>query len=371
MAALLLPAAANGRAYVPPAGHVFAGLTAGTSTLPWERRVGKHPPVFEVYMTWNTPTRWLADRRNTARVRLGVHMSTAQSYGGAGVISPEEIAVGRSDRFLVEMNHNLAYSQRVVYVRIMGEMNGYWNAYAAYNADGSYRGAQNSPINYIQAWRRTVLILRGGQVARINRRLRSQGLPRIKARLHGRKRLPRPKVAFLWVPQDAGSPDMPQNASWRFWPGRDYADWVGTDFYSSYPNFTLLNRFYNEFWQRPFVISEWAVYGSDDPGFVHAMFAWGRSHRRLRMFNYYQGFTGQSAAYLGRYPASQAALRQELRSPRYLAYAPEYAHPKCHHRKRPPPGRPPQPPQPGLPPGPPPSPSVPCVPVLGICPPAL
>jgi hypothetical protein len=187
--------------------------------------------------------------------------------------------------------------------------------------------------------------------------------------LRGKKTLPRPKVAFLWVPQDRGSPDIPQNLPWHFWPGRDYADWVGTDFYSSYPNFQQLDEFYGEFWQRPFVLSEWAVYGSDDPGFVHAVFGWGLGHPRLQMFNYYQGFTGQSAAYLGRYPATRAALREELRSPRYLAYAPEYAHPRRTHRARASAGRPPQPPQPGVPPGPPPSPT--CVPVLSVCTPPL
>ena len=65
----------------------------------------------------------------------------------------------------------------------MGEMDGWWNAYAAYDASGGSRGTQNSPRSYVAAWRRVVLILRGGPVASIDRRLARLGLPPIRARL--------------------------------------------------------------------------------------------------------------------------------------------------------------------------------------------
>jgi hypothetical protein len=380
-AALWCAASAAGRAYVPPAGHVFAGLTGGTSIVPFERMVGKHPPVFELYMTWDTRTAWLSGSNSSFRSRLGLHISTASGYAQAGVISPEAIALGHSDRFLVALARNLARSGRIVYVRVMGEMNGYWNAYAAYNADGSFRGEQNSPHFYIEAWRRTVLILRGGPVRRLNHRLRALGLPGLRVKLprasQGRAPqghapvLPRPKLAFLWVPQDAGSPETSANAPGAFWPGSAYVDWVGTDFYASYPNFSLLDAFYSEFGGKPFVLSEWAVYGFDDPGFVHELFAWARSHPRVRMLNYYQGFTASSRANLAHYPASQRALRQELRSARYLRYPPEYAHPHKRRRHHPPPAQPPRPPQPGIPPSPPaPNPQL-CVPLLPVCVPGL
>src|SRR5207248_10163453 len=188
------------------------------------------------------------------------------------------------------------------------------------------------------------------------------------------KLLPQPKVTFLWVPQDAGSPDIPANAPAAFFPGYAYVDWVGTDFYASYPNFSLLNSFYSEFTLRPFVISEWALYGADDPQFVHELFGWVHSHRRVRMLNYYQGFVPSSPANLAHYPASQAALRQELRSPLLDGYPPEYRHP-YHRRKHPPghrpPPQPPQPPQPGPPPGPPQTVPPVCLGVIGVCAPGL
>ena len=321
---------ANAREYVPPLGHVFVGLTGGTTTTvaPWERMVGKHPPVFEIWMTWNTPTKWLRGRKAGTRTRLALAIGTASGYAKAGVISPRDIALGGSDRFLVALCRNLAHSGRIVYVRLMGEPNGHWNAYAPYNGDGSYRGDQNSSHFYIEAWRRTVMILRGGPVWWINRHLRRLGLPPLKRRIAGAADLPHPRLAFLWVPQDAGSPDIPANSPGVFWPGSAYVDWVGTDFYGSYPNFAQLSRFYDQFTGKPFVLSEWAVDGQDDPGFVRAVFAWARVRPRVRMFNYYQGFSASDPANLAHYPASQAALREELRSGHYLPYAPEYAPPK-------------------------------------------
>jgi hypothetical protein len=362
------------RAFLPPRGHIFAGLTGGVSVLPFERMVGKHPPVFETYMTWNTRTGWLARPDSAFRSRLAIHISTSRGYAEPGVISPQGIATGHSDRFLIDLGRHLAHSGRIVYIRLMGEMNGYWNAYAAFSANGVFRGAQNSPRAYVAAWRRAVLILRGGRLAGIDRRLRRLGLPPVRTRLARSARLARPRVAFLWVPQDAGSPDIPANAPAAFWPGSAYVDWVGTDFYASYPNFALLERFYDEFRGKPFVLSEWALYGSDDPAFVRELFAWVRSHRRVRMLNYYQGFTPTSRANLARYPASRRLLRRELRSRTFLAYAPEYAKPPRHRRHRP--AAPPLPPLPGLPPGPLPGPGPGpppkvCLPLVGICVPNL
>ena len=376
LAALWFATGASGavaRAYLPPRGHVFAGLTGGTSIVPFERMVGKHPPVFEIYMTWNTPTRWLAGPNPAFRARLALHLSTAPGYAQPGVISPQAIALGRSDRFLVALGRNLARSGRIVYLRIMGEPNGHWNAYAAYNADGSYRGPQNSPHYYVEAWRRTVLILRGGPVRRLNHRLRALGLPRLRAGVRRGAVLARPRVAFLWVPQDAGSPEIAANAPGVYWPGSAYVDWVGTDFYAGYPNFSLLDQFYSSFGGKPFVLSEWGLYGFDAPGFVDDLFAWVSAHPRVRMLNYYQGFSPADPENLAHYPASRRALRRELRSRRYLAYPPEYAHPRARRHHRPPPERPPQPPVPGVPPSPPspPVPPQPCVPVVGICLPSL
>jgi len=121
------------------AGAILLIIDLGTPTRFWHM-VGKHPPVFEDYLTYNTPSNWLSGRDPNFRSRLGIELSTSKGYGQPGVISPQGIADGGADAFLVSLNHNLAHSRRVFYVRIMGEMDAWWNAYSAYNGDGSFRG---------------------------------------------------------------------------------------------------------------------------------------------------------------------------------------------------------------------------------------
>jgi hypothetical protein len=173
-----------------------------------------------------------------------------------------------------------------------------------------------------QAWRRTVVILRGGTLAAVNAKLRSLHLPPVDT--HGSD-LPQPQVAFMWVPQVAGAPDTRANSPRAYWPGAAYVDWIGTDFYSKFPNWAGLERFYGDrTWSRkPFVFGEWALWGRDDPSFVHRLFAWSRSHRRVRMLMYNQGKLATGPFRLVHYPRARRALAAELRAPRFAEFAPE------------------------------------------------
>jgi hypothetical protein len=94
-----------------------------------------------------------------------------------------------------------------------------------------------------------------------------------------------------------------------YWPGGRYVDWVGTDFYSRFPNFDKLERFYDAFRGKPFVFGEWALWGRDDPGFVRRFFSWMGSHRRMRMHLYNQGALTNGPFRLNRYPRSRAVIR--------------------------------------------------------------
>jgi len=155
----------------------------------------------------------------------------------------------------------------------------------------------------------------------VNRRLRALGLRPV---VTERTELASPVVSFMWVPQVAGAPDTRANSPRAYWPGKRYVDWVGTDFYSKFPNFAGLERFYHQFRGKPFVFAEWAVWGRDDPGFVRRLFAWSRSHGRVRMMLYNQGKPSPGTFRLRRYPRARAALRRQLNSPRFAEYAPEY-----------------------------------------------
>jgi hypothetical protein len=165
-----------------------------------------------------------------------------------------------------------------------------------------------------QAWRRAVIVIRGGPVAAVNAKLRTLHMPPVDS---GGRDLPQPRVAFLWVPQVAGAPDIRANSPRAYWPGGRYVDWVGTDFYSKFPNWAGLERFYRDrTWaHKPFAFAEWAIWGRDDPAFVHRLFAWSRAHRRVRMLLYNQGQRSDGPFRLGHYPRSRRALRAELRAP--------------------------------------------------------
>jgi hypothetical protein len=125
------------------------------------------------------------------------------------------------------------------------------------------------------------------------------------------------------VPQVAGAPDTASNSPRAYWPGGEYVDWVGTDFYSRFPNWGGLERFYKAFGGKPFAFGEWAVWGRDDPSFVHRLFSWSRSHRRARMLLYNQGKLADGPFRLVHYPRARSALAAELRAPRFAEFAPE------------------------------------------------
>jgi hypothetical protein len=314
------PAGAD--ALLPAGGGVLTGLTGGSSQA-FEAEVGKHPAVDGVFVTWGRSFESAFGQARANRGRLMLHISTAQGYGAAAQITPRGIAQGSGDGYLLSLGRRIAQSGRPVYIRLMAEMDQANNAYCAFNNDGSSRGSANSTENFKQAWRRTVLVLRGGPVAAIDARLHALGLPA----LHGvaaSATLPLLPVSFLWVPQVAGSPDTQANSPGAYYPGDEYVDWVGTDFYSRFPNFGGLQRFYSEHPGKPFAFGEWALWGGDDSGWVKELFSFIASHRRVRMALYNQGERQNGPFRLSQFPGARSEIRRQIGSQRFLAYAPEW-----------------------------------------------
>jgi hypothetical protein len=306
--------------YLPPGGKVFAGMTGGGTLASFDSLTGKHPAVVQTFISWGYTGDNELTHAEAARARPMVHITT---LGGNGreAITPRGIAIGGGDRFFLALGRKFAAYGKPVYVRLMAEMNGSWNPYSAYGP-GGYKGGSHSTGNFKAAWRRIVLIMRGGPVQDINARLRALGMPPVR-RAHGV--LPTPQVSFMWVPEVWGDPNVSGNSARAYWPGARYVDWVGTDFYSKFPNFRGLNDFYNEFRGMPFVFGEWAMWGSDNPGFVRALFGWIKGHRTVRLVVYNQGSRpAQSPLALWRYPRAAAALRQELHSSLFAPLAPEF-----------------------------------------------
>jgi hypothetical protein len=100
---------------------------------------------------------------------------------------------------------------------------------------------------------------------------------------------------------------------------------VGTDFYSFAQNFSGLSTFYDQYGGLPFVFGEYAVGETgDEPGFIDQLFGWVGSHPRVRMMIYNQGVSPTGPFRLSRFPATARALRRQLGSSKFPAFAPEF-----------------------------------------------
>jgi hypothetical protein len=325
---LAFPSTAGATSYMPPGHSVFHGGTGGYDTghiHQFARLTGREPSVWQYFFTptWTRPDQrslnWqegLLRRSQEAGARTMFALSTASGGHGGSVVTPGAMARGAGDPYLLSLNRLIADSGQVVYVRLMAEMNNFNNPYSAFNGNGSRRGRAYSTRAFRKAWRRAALVLRGGPVATIDRRLHRLRMPPLRTT---QANLPRPEVALLWVPFCAGLPYVGGNGPGAYWPGSRYVDWVGTDFFANSPNFPCLGRLYRDRrWRsKPFAFGEYALWGRDDPGFVRKLFGWIRSHRRVRMVVYNQGASLKPLLRLR--PRSAGELRRQLRSRRFAA----------------------------------------------------
>ncbi len=326
--------------YAPPKGKTFSGISetrVGNADLNrFTKQVGAHPAVEEDFFNWDTPLSTGAlDRWRQTRTRGILSLSTAPG-DGPEVITPEQIAEGRGDHYILRLNQSIAGSGQVVYIRLMPEMNGAWNPYGAVNADGSSRGRDHSTAQYRQAWRRFSVIVHGGSLKKVNGQLRRLKMPRLlrassnRARIYKRdnvsKGLEKPKVAMIWNPQTISSPDVKGNSVKAYWPGAKYVDWVAADIYGKYatPGIkSALSSFYKHYRAFPFAITEYSPWDRDGNGqFVRWLFKWAKQHERTRMLVYYRSVYFGSPYDIEHFDRSRSALRKILDSRRYMQYAP-------------------------------------------------
>jgi hypothetical protein len=341
-AALFVSApAAHAGSFVPPRGQIFHGVSETGHVEHYRSFVdqsGRHSAISQSFFHWGVPLGTGAlERYRRTRTRGVVSLSTAPG-GQPGVISPEGIAKARDDQYMLSLNDSISDSKQIVYIRLFPEMNGHWNPYSAFNANGSSRGSSHSTKNFKKAWKRFSIIVNGGPRRKINHRLRKLDMPRLLRakgnndkvydRLGVPRRLPKPKVALMWVPQTSGSPNIAGNQPSDYYPGGKFVDWVGADAYAKFSNATLwnnLNAFYRKFDSKPFVIGEYGPWDSDPGGaFVNQMFSWAESHGRARMLIYYRSVSPTNIFNLQFYPAAQDVLRNRLQDSDFMPIPPEY-----------------------------------------------
>ncbi len=324
---LTFPAGARAAGYAPSPGHVFNSGIGGYgpgAVGAFARQAGKHPAVFQYFVDWKagrSDVHWLGGLlANTDRARSRVMLSVSTRHTR---LTPARIARGDGDRFLLALNELLGEHGHPTYIRLLSEMNNGSNPYAAYDLRGRSRGRAYSTGQFKRAWRRAVLVLRGGDVPAIDAKLQRLGLPRVRT---DQEELGRPEVSFMWVPLTYGNPEIPKNHPRHWWPGSRYVDWVGTTWYSPYLAVRAIDSFYRyRLWRRkPFAFGEYGVWGAESTRFIRLFFKFVRRHRRVKLISYYQSALLKPEFRLSSHPRSRSVLRRALRSSRFLAYAPEY-----------------------------------------------
>jgi hypothetical protein len=178
-------------------------------------------------------------------------------------LTPRDLAGGEGDAFLIALNQLIVEAAVVTYLRPLSEMNNGNNPYSPYDLNGRPRGPGYTVRQFIRA---IALIVRGGELAVINRRLQRLHMRRVRTSLEV---LPRAPVALMWVPLSFGNPEIPKNHPRFFWPGCRYVDWVGTTWYSMYKASSAMHRMYSyPLWRcRPFAFAEWYESASLKPEF--------------------------------------------------------------------------------------------------------
>ena len=313
---------------VPPKPNVFLGVSDRGSTTEFNEfaaLTAKHPALLETFHPWGNSLNAAYERWRETGTRPILAISTADDQTLRELITPQQIALGAGDDYLLQLNDFFASHALPAYIRPLGEPNRCLNVWSAVNCDGSQKGGEHATGWYKQAFRRIVAIVRGGQTLEgINLTLAEIGLPPLnRTKGPAPESLPLAPVSIIWSPLPGGSPRVKGNFPGNYWPGSRWVDWVGTDFYSQYPVWKDLNRFYTgKQWRgKPVAVTEWAISAIDEPRFVKQLISWTVKRPRVRMLVYYQGFSPGNQYDLNLYPRTTNTLRLKIRRPNFLSYA--------------------------------------------------
>lgn len=318
-----------GNVFGPNVGRKLTGVSDnGTMEgfLNFAEATGKHPAILQTFHPWGNGLDIAYRRWQNAEVVPMLHISTADDETLEELITPQDIARGYGDDYLIEINRFFSEKNQRVFIRPLGEPNRCLNVYASVTCSGVPRGGAHTPYWYRKAFRRIAVITRGGMPSdRIDRTLKNLRMRKVNWGTTVRpSAMPAAPVSIVWSTLPAGSPRVKGNWPGNYWPGSRFVDWAGVDFYSDYPHWRDLNWFANaKPWRsKPLALTEWGVAGFDSPTFVRQLFAWMNNRPRVRMYVYYRGFGGPEDRFSPyNYPVSLQVMKNKLKDPRYIPYA--------------------------------------------------
>src|SRR4051794_1069645 len=205
------PGTASALTLVPPKPSVFFGVSDRGTTAEfneWAELVGKHPALLQTFHPYGNSLNEAFERWRETGTRPILHISTANDQTLQEMITPEQIALGGGDNYLLQLNDFFYKRGLPAYIRPLGEPNRCLNVWSAVNCDGSQKGGSHTTGWYKQAFRRIAAIVRGGRtLEELNSTLASIGLPPLN-RTKGPNPtvLPPAPVSMIWSPLPGGSP---------------------------------------------------------------------------------------------------------------------------------------------------------------------
>ena len=195
---------------VPPKPDVLFGVSDQGTTQQFNEfteLLAKHPALLETFHPWGNSLNQAYERWRETGTRPVLAISTMDDQNLSELITPEQVALGAGDDYLLQLNDFFAKRGLPAYIRPLGEPNRCLNAWSAINCDGTQKGGEHTAYWYKQAFRRIVAIVRGGQTLEgINATLAELGLPPLN-RSKGEEpvALPVAPVSIIWSPLPAGS----------------------------------------------------------------------------------------------------------------------------------------------------------------------
>jgi hypothetical protein len=224
-----------------------------------------------------------------------IHLGTArQPPGKTEAISPAGIAAGRGDGYLIALNQAIAQWGKPIYVRPMAEMNNSGNLYSGFDASGAAKPG-HAPADYRRAFARIYVILHGGSLRELNRKLGLLRLPRLARPLPIN---PFPRLRIVWSPLAGGGPRIPANHSQNYYPGILFVDVEGGDIFEEGLGDTAPWAALEELYaqavarHRPFAVPEWGLFGVDDEAFVQHMCRFLKTHPATEQAGFYESRAG-------------------------------------------------------------------------------
>lgn len=336
--------------FAPPKGYIYlgvdvdAGKTQGTADQAlerwnnWKSKTNSHPAIsfsdsYSVgwlsfylqqvagprnaisYVWWRPLTYSLTERKITYIDIRGI------AYGF-------NIGGFSSDRMILENAMACAMLNQYMLFAPGPDMNTHENSWCGFNSDGTRR--KWSPQDYINMFRRIVILTKGGSVNDINSRLSEYGLPPLDTNFVS-ELLPPPtdpnsiyinasKINFVFSPRCfRGDPDIPENQWESYYPGDEFVDWVGQSVYrTDLSIFDSINEFYTEFAlhkNKSYIMSQWQL-DRDDPVFVDSLLYWAQTN------NLVQGIVYKNHPYpLEDFKHSIERYKSKVKDSRYLPEA--------------------------------------------------